>query len=131
MKYLKIEVEHSKQEVQQIHRLMEECEVCKPQAESQLKISCANNPNPCFPGVQCYDSAEGPRCGQCPRGYVGDGRSCHRGRTCDDRPCFQGVRCYDTVQGYRCGPCPNGYEGNGEQCVRRSGCEYNPCHHGK
>lgn len=39
-------------------------------------------------GVTCYDAPTGMRCGHCPRGYVGDGRSCKPGHVCADRPCF-------------------------------------------
>lgn len=40
-------------------------------------------------GVSCYDTETGTRCGHCPRGYVGDGRHCKPGQTCDDKPCFR------------------------------------------
>nr|CAD7413991.1 unnamed protein product [Timema poppensis] len=52
--------------------------------------SCQSNPPPCFQGVACQDTREGVRCGHCPRGYVGDGRTCTPGTTCEEKPCFPG-----------------------------------------
>ncbi|KAF4527641.1 hypothetical protein B566_EDAN010865, partial [Ephemera danica] len=92
--------------------------------------SCGDDPPPCFPGAQCQDTEQGPRCGSCPRGYVGDGRHCKPGLTCQDRPCFQGVRCYDTLEGFQCGPCPGTHTGDGRNCRPRGGCEKNPCYPG-
>lgn len=63
--------------------------------QEDSRITCKSNPSPCFPGVECRDTAEGPRCGRCPAGYVGDGRSCKPGRTCHEHPCFPGIH---TVQ---------------------------------
>lgn len=71
--YFRHEVEYSRQELKQVRQIMLDCEVCKHRP-AEIKISCNNNPNPCYPGVQCRDSAEGPRCGPCPRGYIG---TCH------------------------------------------------------
>ena len=39
-------------------------------------------------GVECYDSAAGPRCGRCPLGMIGDGKICKPGISCSDRPCY-------------------------------------------
>lgn len=39
-------------------------------------------------GVECHDTVNGMVCGKCPRGFVGDGKSCRRVETCDDQPCF-------------------------------------------
>ncbi|XP_030751264.1 cartilage oligomeric matrix protein-like [Sitophilus oryzae] len=110
-----------------LRRLIEECELCKQRPPEIQRPTCANNPPRCFPGVHCYDTNDGPRCGSCPPGYLGDGYECRPGRRCSDHPCFDGVECRDTADGYRCGPCPAGYEGNGEDCRRRNPCEYNPC----
>lgn len=87
-------------------------------------------PPPCYPGAQCQDTEQGPRCGSCPRGYVGDGRHCKPGLTCQDRPCFHNVRCFDTVEGFQCGPCPSSHTGDGRNCKPRNGCEQNPCYPG-
>lgn len=51
--------------------------------------TCATD-NPCYRGVECRDTREGPRCGRCPDGYVGDGLKCKPGITCNMRPCFAG-----------------------------------------
>lgn len=114
-----------------LRQLIEECELCKQRPPQILLPTCETHPPRCFHGVTCHNTADGPRCGACPRGYTGDGISCHRVITCDDRPCFHGVQCVNTADGYQCGSCPPGYEGNGEQCRRRSGCDYNACHPGK
>lgn len=100
------------------------------EGESQVRYGCTSDPPPCFHGAECRDTAQGPQCGRCPRGYVGDGRTCKPGLTCEDRPCFPGVRCYDTVEGFQCGPCPAGYAGDGQRCKARGGCDLTPCHPG-
>ncbi|VEN56410.1 unnamed protein product [Callosobruchus maculatus] len=105
--------------------MLEECDVCKPR--QVILPSCATHPPRCFPGVECQDTPQGPRCGACPRGYLGDGYTCTPGRMCADNPCFPGVECHDTPRGAQCGPCPRGYEGNGETCRRKDPCQHNPC----
>jgi hypothetical protein len=37
------------------------------------------------------ETADGVRCGPCPRGFIGNGRTCRPGITCADRPCFPGI----------------------------------------
>ncbi|CAG9854356.1 unnamed protein product [Phyllotreta striolata] len=117
--------EESARAVQELRRLIEECELCKSQ--SYRRPTCATHPPRCAPGVRCIDTADGPRCDRCPPGTIGDGYTCKPGRTCNDRPCFPGVRCEDTATGYRCDRCPGGYEGDGERCTRVNPCQYNPC----
>ncbi|XP_077298566.1 cartilage oligomeric matrix protein-like [Arctopsyche grandis] len=123
IRQLKAEVLRQRNDIQNLRSTLDNCVGCKEPA--QQRISCASGP--CYPGVQCQDSAEGPRCGACPRGYIGDGRSCRPGVACVDRPCFAGVRCYDTVEGAQCGPCPNGYDGDGRSCTRRATCQQGSC----
>lgn len=55
------------------------------------KDTCSSTPPPCFPGVNCMETADGVRCGPCPRGFIGNGRTCRPGITCADRPCFPGI----------------------------------------
>lgn len=63
--------EASAQAIDQLRRLIEQCELCK--AQPIQRPSCATHPPNCAPGVRCHDTAEGPRCGSCPRGTIGDG----------------------------------------------------------
>ncbi|XP_060537029.1 cartilage oligomeric matrix protein [Cylas formicarius] len=115
------------QALENLRRLIEECELCRRPPPPPQRPTCATHNPGCAPGVRCIDTANGPTCGECPSGYVGNGYECRPGRSCAERPCFPGVECTDTPQGYRCGSCPNGYEGNGEQCRRRNPCEFSPC----
>ncbi|CAH1113998.1 unnamed protein product [Psylliodes chrysocephalus] len=117
--------EASAQAIDQLRRLIEQCELCK--AQPIQRPSCATHPPNCAPGVRCHDTAEGPRCGSCPRGTIGDGYQCTPGRRCDENPCYPGVRCEDTSRGAKCGRCPSGYEGDGITCTRINPCQYNPC----
>ena len=37
--------------------------------------------NACYPGVECMDLSapdRGFKCGNCPEGYIGDGKNCHK-----------------------------------------------------
>ncbi|XP_073822840.1 cartilage oligomeric matrix protein-like [Musca autumnalis] len=94
----------------------------------RIKQATCRNDNPCYPGVKCYDTQSGIRCGPCPLGMVGDGKICQRPVTCNDRPCFDGVQCHDTVHGAKCDSCPFGFEGDGRNCnLQRSPCLNKPC----
>ncbi|XP_023227944.1 cartilage oligomeric matrix protein-like [Centruroides sculpturatus] len=107
-------------ETKYLRETLERCEMCR------IRKTCRDNP--CFPGVQCYDTVDGFKCGSCPRGYTGDGISCNPYSACNDRPCYPGVRCYDLENGaYRCGPCPEGFVGNGVVCKLTNRCSENPC----
>ncbi|KAG4072453.1 hypothetical protein HA402_004385 [Bradysia odoriphaga] len=124
VKQLKDDVGQQRGEIAQLRHLIENCAGCKEPVE--VRENC-QNANPCYPGAQCYDTSTGMRCGHCPRGYVGDGKSCRPGTTCADRPCYHNVQCYDTVEGAQCGPCPSGYEGDGKTCTQQNLCNSHPC----
>lgn len=87
VKQLKDDVGHQRGEIGHLKNLIENCAGCKEPAEV-VRENC-QNANPCYPGAQCYDTSTGMRCGHCPRGYVGDGKTCRPGTTCADRPCYQ------------------------------------------
>lgn len=86
IKQLRDDVGKQGNEIQYLKHLMENCAACHE--PTQPPRETCENANPCFQGVQCYDSHNEIRCGHCPRGYVGDGRSCKPGYTCADRPCY-------------------------------------------
>lgn len=86
IKQLRDDVAKQGNEIQYLKHLMENCAACHEPTQPP-RATCENS-NPCYHGVQCYDSHNEIRCGHCPRGYVGDGRSCKPGYTCADRPCF-------------------------------------------
>ncbi|XP_059474504.1 cartilage oligomeric matrix protein [Neocloeon triangulifer] len=129
VKSLKGEVEQQRGELRNLRDVMENCEMCREAPRPKVP-RCSDNPPPCFQGAQCQDTDQGPVCVKCPRGYVGNGRQCRPGQTCEDRPCFPGVRCFDTVDGFQCGPCPSTHVGDGVRCKPRNGCEQNPCPQG-
>ncbi|XP_055688217.1 cartilage oligomeric matrix protein [Lutzomyia longipalpis] len=125
VKQLRDEVGQQRNEIAYLRQLIENCAGCQHRPEP-LKETCELN-NPCFPGVHCYDSTSGIRCGHCPRGYIGDGKHCKPGLTCADKPCYGDVQCYDTVEGAQCGPCPSGYEGDGRTCTLKDSCTDQSC----
>ncbi|XP_022686668.1 cartilage oligomeric matrix protein-like isoform X2 [Varroa jacobsoni] len=106
----------------QIRNVLERCSICGE------KPSCSDRP--CFPGVQCMDTASGPRCGSCPTEMLGDGKDCKPAVTCSDEPCLPGVRCIDTSTGYTCKPCPIGMTGDGKTCRWANKCADQPCYSG-
>lgn len=122
IKDLRIEVQTQREETALLRDAILNCEACKPDGDDPC------NPNPCYPGVPCVPGPGGaPQCGNCPQGFIGDGRDCRPGITCADRPCAPGVRCFDMPDGYRCGPCPPGQTGDGETCNAISACDPSPC----
>ena len=62
----------------------------KQKKSGERKGGCLSSP--CFSGSSCMETdAGGFRCGPCPKGFIGDGRTCTPGLTCADRPCFPGT----------------------------------------
>nr|XP_032519767.1 cartilage oligomeric matrix protein [Danaus plexippus plexippus] len=93
--------------------------------EQCVRLSCRSNT--CFQGVECQETASGPRCGPCPRGYDGDGVRC--AHVCSRRPCGE-RRCSPSNSSpyYICEGCPKGYEWNGYTCVDMDECDLiRPC----
>lgn len=66
VKLLREEVAHQTNEINHLRRLIENCAGCRETAPI-IKENCDNS-NPCFDGVQCYDTSTGVRCGRCPSG---------------------------------------------------------------
>lgn len=116
VKLLREDIAHQRQEIVYLRMLLENCAGCKePSGDNHIRVepNC-RNANLCYPGkqhtprdaalnfvsiytsllllppagVDCHDSATGPRCGRCPAGYIGDGKACKPGVSCADRPCF-------------------------------------------
>ncbi|KAK3249808.1 hypothetical protein CYMTET_40779, partial [Cymbomonas tetramitiformis] len=91
---------------------------------------------PCFDGVECTDidaPGVGAVCGECPDGFIGDGRTCEID-PCRSGPCSQDplTSCTALVGGgYICGPCPSGYDGDGVECTDIDECATNNggCHY--
>ncbi|XP_036675876.3 cartilage oligomeric matrix protein isoform X1 [Drosophila suzukii] len=129
VKLLREDVAHQRQEIAYLRMLLENCAGCKnPLSDNQLRIEPdCRTANPCYPGVECLDSAAGPRCGHCPLGFIGDGKTCKPGVTCAHHMCYPGVQCHDTVNGAQCDSCPAGYEGDGRTCSLRNPCLDTPC----
>lgn len=75
-------------EIKFIQLQIDNCAGCQHGGAAIVVESCENS-NPCFRGVECRDTVSGMVCGNCPRGYVGDGRNCQRVEICDDKPCFE------------------------------------------
>nr|CAD7430094.1 unnamed protein product [Timema monikensis] len=83
----RLEGDEERTDIHYLRQLLEQCDLCS----GVRRESCQSNPPPCFQGVACQDTREGVRCGHCPRGYVGDGRTCTPGTTCEENPCFSGA----------------------------------------
>ncbi|XP_052796018.1 cartilage oligomeric matrix protein-like [Mya arenaria] len=133
MQTLNRDMQMQTRETRHLYEVMRQCEMCRrPERQVQQTVPMCRE-NPCFQGVVCTDTDRGYRCGDCPRGYYGDGIRCARIPNCADNPCFTGVQCYDVSNGYRCGPCPPGLSGDGRRgnCrVPRVTCESQPCYPG-
>uniref|UniRef100_A0A034VND1 Thrombospondin-4 n=1 Tax=Bactrocera dorsalis TaxID=27457 RepID=A0A034VND1_BACDO len=129
VKLLREDIANQRQEIAYLRRLLENCAGCKEPSSSSLRLEpTCRNANPCYPGVECRETASGLRCGRCPMGHVGDGKICKPGVTCADRPCFIGVQCRDTLNGPQCDACPLGYDGDGRSCTIRSANILVPSH---
>ncbi|CAM1298976.1 COMP (predicted) [Pycnogonum litorale] len=129
MNILKEEIIIQSRETRYLRQALQTCKLCA--GDSEVKKTCLDHP--CYRGVGCEDTPRGRRCGQCPRGYTGDGIDCQPIASCRHyNPCFKGVECEDLpqVQGYRCGQCPTGYTGNGKTCQKVSRCNGNNCRTG-
>ncbi|XP_065214930.1 thrombospondin-4 isoform X1 [Planococcus citri] len=130
---LRKELEAQRLETQRLRQILEQCNFCTgpgPVRPTLPPPLCSSKPFPCYPGVVCEDTPQGPRCGKCPAGFEGDGRFCRPVSSCASKPCFPGVTCEDDPNGgFRCGSCPPGFYGNGIMC-RRSFCTLNPCYPG-
>ncbi|KAH8251380.1 hypothetical protein KR032_010245 [Drosophila birchii] len=130
VKLLREDVAHQRQEIAYLRMLLENCAGCKNplSGDNQLRLEPdCRSANPCHPGVECLDSASGPRCGHCPLGFIGDGKTCKPGVTCAHLVCYPGVQCHETVNGAQCDSCPAGYEGDGRTCSLRNPCLDTPC----
>lgn len=66
VKLLREEVAHQTNEINHLRRLIENCAGCRETAPI-IKENCDTG-NPCYDGVQCYDTSTGVRCGRCPSG---------------------------------------------------------------
>ncbi|KAH3835636.1 hypothetical protein DPMN_108994, partial [Dreissena polymorpha] len=120
-------------ETRHLHEVMRQCDMCRSRPERPPEQITTCRDKPCYEGVECINTDRGYRCGECPRGFYGDGVRCAKIPTCADKPCFAGVECFDVANGYRCGPCPAGLEGDGRRgnChLARVKCASKPCYPG-
>ncbi|XP_004522857.1 cartilage oligomeric matrix protein isoform X1 [Ceratitis capitata] len=129
VKLLREDIAHQREEIAYLRKLLENCAGCKePTANNNLRIepTCRTS-NPCYPGVDCFETMAGLRCGRCPAGMIGDGKICKPGVTCAEHPCYVGVQCHDTLNGAQCDACPIGYDGDGRSCSKHNPCVDGPC----
>ncbi|XP_063954009.1 fibrillin-3-like [Lytechinus pictus] len=103
---------------------------------------------PCFPGALCTDLNRGTvlagvnitapppvirlyECGDCPRGFTGNGSYCEDIDECADESTYQcdvNARCFNLPGTYMC-TCNDGYYGDGKVCIRidPTRCSDLPC----
>jgi thrombospondin 2/3/4/5 len=114
LKKLKEETYNHRTETTGLKTALQECKACRIK-----RPECSDDPPPCFPMVDCRDTADGPVCGPCPPGYDGDGRFCERNVCAAEQPCYRGVQCFEKAESpyFKCAPCPPGYRGDGIRCM--------------
>lgn len=132
------ELHSSKAEVRYLRYLISSCAACSNSEESDAPVilTCEYK-SPCLPGHYCRNTAQGPKCGRCSAGYIGDGYRCVQSSTpcaknpclpgcpgstsssCVNvdvcqvaKPCYPGVKCTNLYPGYRCEACPKGLNGS-------------------
>lgn len=108
-------------------------------------VACLTDVNECLSGqgsrcsinprVDCINLPGSFRCGECPRGYEGDGFACYDIDECLTMPnggCSTSplVSCHNTIGSRICGPCPPDYQGDGITCIWTGSCSINNggCH---
>ncbi|XP_076289323.1 cartilage oligomeric matrix protein-like [Lasioglossum baleicum] len=132
------ELQSSKAEARYLRYLINSCAACSNTEETDIPVllTCEYK-SPCLPGEYCRNTVQGPKCGRCAAGYIGDGYRCVQSNTpcarnpclpgcpgsssssCVDidickvaKPCFPGVKCENLNPGYRCEACPKGFNGS-------------------
>ncbi|XP_039272110.2 cartilage oligomeric matrix protein-like [Styela clava] len=65
-----------------------ECKACGIDRKDDCDLS-----NPCFTGVECTNVERGVKCGPCPEGYMGDGKTCTFIKECPVGQAGNGIHC--------------------------------------
>ncbi|XP_077965864.1 cartilage oligomeric matrix protein-like [Styela clava] len=86
--FLKLEEEMGKLKrvSQKMLKALLQCKACELEDDCDLS-------NPCFTGVECTDVDGGVKCGRCPEGYMGDGRTCKFIEDCSVGQAGNGIHC--------------------------------------